>query len=154
MKSVVPLVRFKDAYQSAIEAFEKAGGKISPESLVRLSMDLYQDIKVKEISGDPPDDDMLLFQYGTYNWHDEDGEHFSFDITRQLAEQTLEGEVFQLSWKLIYDPESFKELTATNAWSIDFSQIRKWEAYIKSTPAFKRACILEPRMAKLSFNRV
>lgn len=99
MKSIVPLLGLKDAYQSAIRSFENKGGKIFPDALVRLSMELYQDIKVGEIFSDPPDDDMLLFQYGIYNWQDKDGEHFSFDITRQLTEPTLDGEMFQLSWK-------------------------------------------------------
>ena len=38
-----------------------------------------------EGSGGDPDDDMLLFEYGVYDWHDGKGTRFNWSLCRQFT---------------------------------------------------------------------
>ena len=50
--------------------------------------------------------DMLLLQWGTYDWGN--GEMFEFDVTRQLiaAAAVDDDAIWQLSWKLLFPPSA------------------------------------------------
>ena len=58
--------KYRDAIESALED----GKPLTVQLLVDLSAKLYSTLKVEGIAGEK-DGDMLLFQYGVYNWHDE-----------------------------------------------------------------------------------
>ncbi len=72
---------------------------------------------VKPVGCDGPDGDMLLFQWGTYDWGA--GRHFELNITRQFIEEDLEGDdaISQLSLTFRFDPtDQLEELGAGNRW--------------------------------------
>ena len=96
--------------------------------------------------------DMLLYQYGVYNWGDEFGEHFSFDITRQFIEPT-EDEPYQLNFVLIYDPEPFMSIKAYDCWSMDFSDLKSFVEHIKTTEGFMLANKLVPKDYRIIFSQ-
>ena len=51
------------------------------------------------------DGDMLLFQYGTYDWKMGEGDFFEFDITRQLIRGTADDDnMFQLRLVFKFKP--------------------------------------------------
>lgn len=154
MKKTIRLERLEETYQAVIGAFEDAGGKITPDVLVRLSLELYRDIRDEGIALEVPDDDMLLYQCGVWNWGDERGEHFSFDITRQLTEPGVDEGMHQLSFSLIYDPAPFVKTEIETCWSIDFDTLEEFEAYIRSTPAYREASAVVPREVRLHFDEV
>jgi len=154
MQSIIPLSELKIKYLIAIKSFEESGGKLTPDALIQLSVQLFQNVRVEEINTKEADDDMLLFQYGTYNWYDEVGEHFSIDITRQLTMDEEDGDMFQLSWSLIYDPAPFIDVKDDNSWCRHFTTMNEWEGYIKSTAGYQRACSIAPKTSKLIFNQV
>jgi len=56
--------------------------KMTPSRALESMLSFYGDIRADEcdVAGDG---DMLLFQWGTYDWGD--GDHFEFDITRQFV---------------------------------------------------------------------
>lgn len=95
---------------------------------------------------------MLLFQYGTYDWGNEVGKHFSLDITRQFID-TGEDEPYQLSFSLIYDPERFKEIDSYNCWSHSFADINSFVVNIKATEGFKVAIKNTPKTYQVSFEK-
>ncbi|OQP51896.1 hypothetical protein [Niastella populi] len=74
------------AYNDEILKFISITGRLSVDSVIELSHKLYTSIQVKDVDYSEVENDMLLFQYGTYNWGDDKGEHATFDITRQIED--------------------------------------------------------------------
>ena len=65
-------------------AFLREGGislDTSPDIGLRALIDFYASIRADGCEPDA-DQDMLLFQWGTYDWGD--GEHFEIDLVRQV----------------------------------------------------------------------
>lgn len=85
---------------------------------------------------DGPDGDMLLFQWGTYDWGT--GRHFSLNITRQFIEDGLQDDdaISQLSLTFRFDPTvELEALGAGNRWCdgpSEFSIVR--DSALSSVP--------------------
>jgi len=125
---------------------------LSTSLLVELSSTLFQTIKVDSLHVIRDIDDMLLFQYGIYDWGDETGEHFSIDITRQFI-KPIEDEPFQVSFTLIFDSEQFKGVRSYDCWSTDFIGIDSFFAHITTTDGFKIAETITPKTYLLHFEQ-
>jgi hypothetical protein len=72
-------------------------------------------------------DDMLLYQWGSYDWGA--GKHFEINITRQFIEAELEDDdaISQLSLTYKYKPASeFERLGASNCWEDDPPDFRQF----------------------------
>lgn len=131
----------------------KNGHGMTAELLVELSIVLFSELKVKEISDSVyKDNDMLLYQYGTYNWGNEFGNHFSFDITRQFIAPEQD-EPYQLCFTLIYEPEQFKDIDSYCCWSDIFTDINNFASYIRTTDGFKVAVKNVPKTYQIRFEQ-
>jgi len=117
---------------------------LSTTLLIELSKTLFQTVKVEDLPVVVDSDDMLLFQYGIYDWGDENGEHFSLDITRQLSKPP-EYEPYQINLTLIFDPEQFKGIQSYDCWSADFVDPESFFAHIITTDGFKLAEAITPK---------
>lgn len=152
MKTVL-LKNIEKEYQQIINTQIETGKVLDPDAFIELSKMLFEDIKVKGIETEKDEEnDMLLFQYGTYDWGGELGNHFSFDITRQFAKKNFD--MYQLSFTLIFDPIHFIELESYNSWSSDFENIEKWIENIKTTEGYNAAAKHSARTYKLGFTRL
>ena len=121
------------------------GISLSAKNIVALTTNLFQELKVEGISdSEDTESDMLLFQYGIYDWGNEWGEHFSFDITRQLYDFE-EGEPYQLNVTLVYEPKIFEGLEKYSCWSSDYTNIEDFTVHILTTDGFK---LVEKTMAR------
>jgi hypothetical protein len=109
----------------------KMAGIFNAEEIINVSLILFKEIKVKEIVGDDENGDMLLFQYGSYDWGK--GEFFEFNITRQFIKQN-EDEPYQLSMTLFFEPVDCKSY---DCWSNGFDDLEKWVENIKGTEGYK-----------------
>ena len=118
--------------------------------MLELSSSLFQRLKIKELSGN---NDILLFQYGTYDFGDESGKHFELDITRQFI-NPKDDEPHQLSFSLKYAPDKFVEIENYNCWNTDFENLEDFIAHIKTTDGFKLANELEPKTYEVWFSQV
>ena len=122
--------------------------------LVELSSILYKDVKIENLSSAAySDSDMSLYEYGTWNWYNEFGEHFSIGISRQFVIPTQD-EPYQLHFNLIYEPGQFYELGSYNCWSADFADFDDFIAHIKTTDGFKFADKIRPKTYQLFFEQV
>ena len=130
------LNEFESRYHDEISKAIK-GKDLTALLLVEVSLNLYNELKIEGIF-DEEYNDVLLFQYGVYNWGDEHGRHFSLDITRQL-QMPLEDEPYQLSFSLVFDPERFENIDAYDCWSMDFSDLESFIEHIKDTDGFRAA---------------
>jgi hypothetical protein len=85
----------------------------------------FSALKVKGIVAADEDGDGLLVQYGVYDWHDDDGEHFSFDFTRQFIHDDgdEDNELSQLNCTFLYDvTPAHRSLPSENLWSFGLSR--------------------------------
>ena len=145
------LNEIESKYREAIESVIKSGKPLTAKLLVDMSKKLYNELKVEDV-GSEADGDMLLYQYGVYNWHDEHGEHFSLDITRQFIPPSTY-EPYQLSFALIFDPAPFQSTGFYDCWYPDYGDLDSFIAHIKSTDGFKAAENHAPKTYSIQFNQ-
>ena len=82
---------------------------------VRFALQFYREVRADDC---PLDDkgDMLLYQWGVYDWGD--GETFNFDITRQFILSDSEGDegMSQLNFTLHFAPADNLRALKGNRW--------------------------------------
>ena len=122
------------------------------DTFVDAAIDLFKTIKVDNIDYKDGFNDVLLFQYGVYNWGDENGNHFSFDVTRQVIVPD-EDEPYQISLILIYEPSVFSEIKPYNIWSNAFNSVEDFTNHIKSTSGYKLASKTKAKHMQLLFGQ-
>lgn len=86
---------------------------------------------------DGPNGDMLLFQWGTYDWGT--GRHFSLNITRQFIEEGLHGDdaISQLRLDFRFDPSvELDVLGAGNRWCDGPSEFEVMRDFVLSSVPF------------------
>jgi hypothetical protein len=130
MKEIM-LKKVENVYKKWLGKNLKNGQISNADEIINVSLTLFQEIKIKEIAGDDEDGDMLLFQYGSYNWGK--GRSFEFNVTRQFIKQN-EDEPYQLSMTLFFEPIDCKSY---DCWSNGFDDLEKWAENIKETEGYK-----------------
>lgn len=135
MKAVL-LKNIEAEYQRELKTILDNGKKLKADTLIELSIKLHQNVKATGVPTRIHEYDMLLFQYGTYDY-DNLGKHFIFDITRQFAKEDPDSLIHQLSLTLIFDPTNFSSLEESNFWSMDFENLDEFAHAIKNTDAYK-----------------
>jgi hypothetical protein len=109
--------------------------EMRPSAGLDAMLGFYRDIRADDCDIDQ-DGDMLLFQWGTYDWGQ--GEHFSFDITRQLIVGPGEDEDFwQLSLTFEFPPDdALRAVESGNRWCPSPEQLEEFAAFVRSTAAY------------------
>ncbi len=109
--------------------------------------EFYKNFKIAEETEEEAD--MMLFQYGYYDFHSKEKDIFSLDFTRQFAIPDDE-EYLQLSMTLFYKKKDIGELSMNyNSWSEDYETIEEWEKHIMSTEGFISSKDLKPLEVKI-----
>jgi len=130
----VALDTVEKEYQKEIDRRLEGGEKMTAEKLIEISVYMFHALKVEGIPVHP-DCDLLLFQYGVYDWGDQFGKHFSLDVTRQFTTED-EDEPYQLGFTLIYEPDVFKNCAAYGCWSFEYPLLENWAEHIKTTQGY------------------
>jgi hypothetical protein len=132
---------------TAFTAFATARGVSLSSSTPREGLEqmflFYQSAPATGCDG--PDGDMLLFQWGTYDWGE--GRHFELNITRQFIEQELQDDdaISQLSLTYQFEPTLEREaLKDGNRWCHELTELASFEAFVLSSPAFSAAMNAPP----------
>ena len=110
----------KEQFTAAFANFMKGKGlgseNLSLSSFPIVFLEFFRDVKFAEYSD--LDDDLLLFQYGTYDWGE--GRFFEVDFTRQYC-RLISGlgdcEITQQHFTFYFDPTDFTEVAAFSVWS-------------------------------------
>ena len=117
-------------------------------------LDFYRDIRASGLDLDKQDD-MLLFQWGTYDWGR--GEHFEVDITRQLVFQDREDEearIWQLSLRFEFAPSpELRALGDQNKWCDLPSDLPDFSAFVLTSPAMAMAANSQAVQVSLVYER-
>ena len=149
----VRLNKVEKIYRKKIQEILDHEKILTPALMVEIAAGLFQEVKVKNISDNENSDmDMLLYQYGTYNWGNQFGKPFKLDITRQFIKPKKD-EPYQLSFTLIYEPEPFNGLNSYDCWSYIFPNLENFISHIKTTDGFMLAGKMVPKTYELYFSQ-
>jgi hypothetical protein len=104
--------------------------------LIAAALSFYADQPAEGLAADE-DSDMLLFQYGCYDWGE--GELFEFDLTRQFvdARKTEAGAISQLRLTAYFAPDAeLRDLGRASHWCGLREGLAEFRAVVFSSPAF------------------
>lgn len=107
------------ASAEALDRYLHESGGLEALSLADLMSAVIRFYTDRRASGlvENPDSDMLLFQYGCFDWGD--GETFELDLTRQfiVANEAGEDSISQLHVTAVYEPDAeLRALGSDHRW--------------------------------------
>jgi len=101
------------------------------------------------------DGDMLLFQWGTYDWGS--GAQFELNITRQFIEQELQDDdaISQLSLTFRFAPTPERKILGEgNRWCGGPTELQEFRAFTFSSPAFTTVAEQQAVAVEISHSHV
>ena len=123
---------------------------LKPAVGIEAMLAFYRDVRAED--ADPPQTgDMLLFQWGTYDWGA--GEQFELDIARQLARSPGEDEdIWQLSLTFRLPPDdTLRALGSGNRWCQSPADLPAFAEYALATPAYRAVSERSDAMPSLRY---
>ena len=113
----------------------------------------YRDIRGEGLTFER-DEDMLLFQWGTYEQNDAPA--FVFNVTRQLMFDGHEDErIWQLQLSFYFDPnEALVALGSGNRWCPSLDDLPEFASFASSHPATAAVSRLRDRGKTLNYSSV
>ena len=147
-------MRPNDAQSEFQDRLDRSGlirNTLTPKSGISAMLAFYREERAQ---GCPLEDDgdMLLYQWGTYNWGQ--GEWFELNITRQLisGESGDDEDIWQLLLTFKYKPTSnLRELGSKNRWCEKPDELPAFESYIKDSDAFQMVADVRPDALELAY---
>lgn len=127
-----------DSFQGYLKEKGFDEKSLSLSNVPELFVDYYRNIKFDGFV-EENDSDILLFQYGTYNWQKE--RYFQLNFTRQLYEvyKDESHQIYQLGLTFFYSPDGFSNISSFNKWTKDFSDLTDFLDSIINSGGFNEA---------------
>lgn len=125
---------------------------LTPAQAIERVIEFYEKYRVAHCHLDE-DGDMLLNQWGLYDWGEGDGEHFEWNLTRQILTAAGDGdeEIAQLSLTFQYAQESaLKSLGEGEMECDDPDEVAEFRASVEKSKAFVAVCQRTPTAVTLS----
>jgi len=137
-------VDFKEAYhkftrQSVPLTMDRK--KIDIEGLLHILTEEFKKTFIKGTDEENPDSDMLLFEYGNYDWTG-DGLKFNISLKRQIFLKNLD-ESGYYGFRIYFDPDKVKSTDRYSNWCENKENLNNWKKEIKSTEAFQKVLDIE-----------
>ena len=143
----------KDAFTARLSARALGLRQLAPAQGVSEMLEFFRDTRAEGCI--PTDGDMLLFQWGTYDWGS--GFHFEVDITRQFIAANAEDDdaISQLHLTYRFTPSSVLADWGTgNRWCKTIAEIASFSAYIASHLALRAVADVAPAEVALTYEFV
>ncbi len=142
--------RAKQEFERLIQRSGMRVGSLSPARGLEMMLAFYRTVRFDDVDL-AGNGDMLLYQWGTYDWGE--GESFEFDITRQLILGTGEDEdIFQLSLTFKFQPTvALRQLGAGNRWCHSLEKVEEFRSFIDSSPAIIAVGQATPSKVQLEY---
>jgi hypothetical protein len=112
---------------------------------------LYRDQRVDGCKFES-DADMLLYQWGVYNWGQ--GEFFQLDITRQLCldSSSDDEDIWQLGITFKFNPTPpLRALGKGNRWCHDLDELEEFERFIRASEVYKALATAVPAKVDIRY---
>lgn len=122
--------------------------------LVENTLAFYRSVRALGLAPNH-DADMLLFQWGVFNWGK--GEFFEFDITRQFisAGKTGDDAISQLRCTAYFIPTpSLRAIPVSNRWCTSISEAESFSNFIISSAAYRAVQGSKPSKVAASWEKV
>jgi hypothetical protein len=114
---------------------------LSPADGIAVMLAFYHDERAEGCEIDE-DGDMLLYQWGCYDWGQ--GEYFDFNITRQFMDAAGE-KIQQLSLAFKFKPtDSLRNLADGNRWCHSPDEVSEFRLFIESSAAYNAVANAKP----------
>ncbi|HET9395741.1 MAG TPA: hypothetical protein VFO36_06760 [Nitrospiraceae bacterium] len=124
---------------------------LSIPALVDAVLAFYESVLCSGLSSGP-DSDMLLYQWGVYNWGE--GEHFEFDLTRQFIEQDDDG-ISQLHITAYFEPtDELRRVAPGNQWCEHVAKVNDLRQFIEASPAYRAVMGQGPQRVAVAWSLV
>jgi len=100
------------------------------------------------------DGDMILVQWGSYDWGS--GRYFEFDITRQFIEIGKEGDdaFSQFRFTLYYPPDIFDKSVKGNKWFNNPNNCSEIKKYILQLPIYNQLKSISPIKREVNWGMI
>jgi hypothetical protein len=138
-------------FTSRLRARGSAFPRVTVEAGFAEAFAFYRDVRPAGCDEDL-DGDMLLFQWGTYDWGN--GRYFNLDLTRQFVLEGTEDDegIFQLALTFLYAPSPALELLGDgNRWCRSPMELAEFQRYVTSSEAYRVALGQVPANVQLSY---
>jgi len=145
----------KEDFESFIIQSGKTSAALTPAEAVGVMLDFYQQVQIDDVSLEDSGGDMLLFQWGTYDWGH--GRFFECNITRQfIVADSVDDEGFrQLSLTCFFQPSpAFDALTKGNRWCRSADDLVGFEAFIRESSVYQAVGTLKPHKVTIDYGGV
>jgi hypothetical protein len=129
--------------------------RLSPDVGFAEMFAFYRDVRPVDCLPVDSDGDMLLYQWGTYDWGQ--GKYFNLNLTRQFIVQELEDDdaIFQLGLTFFYEPTlALEALEQANRWCHSPAALREFESFVVSSSAYRTSLGLSPVKVGLHYENV
>jgi len=116
----------------------------------RLLINYYKDVELPDVET-TEDGDLLLFQYGTYDWGH--GLFFEVDFTRQSYKSFANGEdhaIVQQRFTFYFDPQPFQNITSFDLWSNAAASLDEFEAGVRISQGYRKGLRDSPERFDMS----
>ncbi|WP_455205204.1 hypothetical protein [Kaarinaea lacus] len=141
----------RDAFVEFIKQHAGDPNAILVTEAIDLTLSFYKECRVAQCKLEE-DGDMLLYQWGYYNWHL--GEYFEFDLTRQMTRGA--DSMFQLQFKWLYEPDDILKTIEPNnsGWCRTPNEAEEFKQTILQSKAYAAAKIRKPMDVRLFLTKV
>ena len=146
--------RVEDEFRRFLARQGTAPTWLSPATGIPSMLEFYAEVRAAECVLEN-NEDMLLFQWGTYDWGN--GKHFEVDITRQVAlpAQEEDQDLWQLSLTFRLPPKPhLSVLGSGNRWCQSPDQLAEFRRFIEGSSVFLASLSEQDWRVSLSFGSV
>lgn len=132
--------------------------QLSAEDAVDTAIGFFESERADDAEAEMGD--MLLFQWGTYDWHDGKGLSFQFELARQFvlagfSPEQADDAMWQLRLTLHYPPsEAAEAVGAGERWCERVADVGAFHTFIRTTPALAFASSMNPDRVELTLDQV
>lgn len=139
---------------SRIESTTDGLDALTPQAALDAVVDFYENERATNADKIEDDGDMLLYQWGTYDFGD--GLSFRLDLTRQFVDAAEEGDdgIWQLSLILHYDTSAAADtLGRGHEWCYTPAGTAAFRRFVEPSPAFVFASSERPTRVELELEQ-
>jgi hypothetical protein len=151
----VKLKATKQEFEKFIAKLSMTVSSLTHADSVRVMLDFYRQIHIDDVALEDSGGDMLLYQWGTYDWGH--GRFFQCDITRQFIVAGSDGDdgFRQLSLTCFFPPSpTFDALKAGNQWCRSSDGLVGFEAFILESSGYQAVATSKPHKVTIEYGGV
>ncbi len=125
----------RSSFEELIASREPDVGSLRPSAGLEVMASFYEAARVEDCDLDA-DGDMLLYQWGTYDWGS--GENFELDFTRQLIQSPeSDPELWQLHLTFRFPPSTdLRGLSSGERWCTKPSELPDFLNFVRRSRPF------------------